>query len=161
MAVLAEQQSKSSGTEGQHRTNPPVRPHNSSSTHIIALGLEDVEEQSDAILCGSNELPDAVLIWRILSRPPRAGDRSIQLGDKTPTSSWTEENNSKTLVKYFKEIRNIVLPIKHQWYFSVYQLFQLPPDKNTLKQYQRSVSIYAALNCIHVFSLLFISLRSV
>lgn len=62
--------------------------HNNPSAHIVALSLEDVKEQSDAILRGSDELPDAVLVWRIFSWPPRAGDRSIQLGDETSTGSW-------------------------------------------------------------------------
>lgn len=28
--------------------------HNNPSAHVIALSLEDIKEQSDAILCGGN-----------------------------------------------------------------------------------------------------------
>lgn len=52
----------------------PVPIQNNPSAHVIALSLEDVKEQSDAVLRGSNQLPDAVLVWRVLSGPTRAGD---------------------------------------------------------------------------------------
>lgn len=55
----------------------PVTIHNNPSAHVIALSLEDVKEQSDAILCGGNQLPDAVLVWRVLSGPTRASDGTI------------------------------------------------------------------------------------
>lgn len=67
--------------------------HNNPSAHIIALSLEDVKEQSDAILRGSDELPDAVLVRRIFSRPPGAGDGAIQLGDETSTGSWMKKKD--------------------------------------------------------------------
>lgn len=67
--------------------------HNNPSAHIIALSLEDVKEQSDAILRGSNELPDAVLVRWIFSRPPRAGDWAIQLRDETSTGSWMKKKD--------------------------------------------------------------------
>lgn len=63
--------------------------HNNPSAHVIALSLEDVKEQSDAILRGGNQLPDAVLVWGVLSGPAWAGDRPIQLGDEASTGSWT------------------------------------------------------------------------
>lgn len=58
-----------------------------SSAHIIALGLEDVKEQRDAILRGSNQLPDAVLVWRVLARPAGTRDGAVQLGDEATACS--------------------------------------------------------------------------
>lgn len=52
----------------------PVPIHNNPSAHVIALSLEDVKEQSDAVLGGSDQLPDAVLVWGVLSGPAGAGD---------------------------------------------------------------------------------------
>lgn len=57
-------------TEQTHPT--PIQ--NNPSAHVIALSLEDVKEQSDAILCGGDQLPDAVLVRGVLSWPSRAGD---------------------------------------------------------------------------------------
>lgn len=44
------------------------------SAHVIALSLEDVKEQSDTVLRGGNQLPDAVLVWGVLSWPTGACD---------------------------------------------------------------------------------------
>ena len=63
---------------------------NNPSAHVIALGLEDVKEQGDAVLRGGHQLPDAVLVGGVFSGPPRAGDGPIQLGDEASTGSWTE-----------------------------------------------------------------------
>lgn len=52
----------------------PVPIQNNPSAHVIALSLKDVKEQSDAVLRGGNQLPDAVLVWRVLSGPARTGD---------------------------------------------------------------------------------------
>lgn len=72
----------------QEQTHPaPI--HNNPSAHVIALSLEDVKEQGDAVLCGGDQLPDAVLVWGILSGPAGAGDGPIQLGDETSTGGWT------------------------------------------------------------------------
>lgn len=71
----------------------PVPIHNNPSAHVIALSLKDVKEQSDAVLRGGDQLPDAVLVWRVLSGPTRAGDWPIQLGDEAPTGSCTEKHN--------------------------------------------------------------------
>lgn len=74
--------------EKTEQTHPALI-QNKPSSHVIALSLEDVKEQSDAILCGGNQLPDAVLVWGILSRPPGAGDGPVQLGDEASAGSWT------------------------------------------------------------------------
>jgi len=71
------------GTEQTH----PVSIHNNPIAHVIALSLEDVKEQSDAVLCGGNQLPDAVLVWRILSGPSWTGNRAIQLRNEASTGS--------------------------------------------------------------------------
>lgn len=68
----------------------PMTTHNNPSAHVIALSLEDVKEQSDAVLCGGNQLPDAILVWGVLSGPTRAGDGPIQLGDEASTGSLVE-----------------------------------------------------------------------
>ena len=52
----------------------PVSIQNNPSAHVIALSLKDVKEQSDAVLRGGDQLPDAVLVWRVLSGPAWAGD---------------------------------------------------------------------------------------
>lgn len=52
-------------------------------THVIALGLEEVELQGDAVLGGGHQLPDAVLVGGVLLRPPRAGDGAVELGEET------------------------------------------------------------------------------
>lgn len=76
--------------ENTEQTHPmPI--HNNPSAHVIALSLEDVKEQSDAILCGGNQLPDAVLVRGVLSGPTGASDWPIQLGDEASTGSWTEK----------------------------------------------------------------------
>lgn len=74
--------------ESTEQTHPaPIQ--NNPSAHVIALSLKDVKEQGDAVLCGGNQLPDAVLVRGILSGPAGARDRPIQLGDEASTGSWT------------------------------------------------------------------------
>lgn len=51
--------------------------------HVIALGLEEVELEGDAVLGGGHQLPDAVLVGGILLGPPRAGDGAVELGEET------------------------------------------------------------------------------
>ena len=68
---------------------------NNPSAHVIALSLEDVKEQSDAVLCGGNQLPNAVLVWGVFSGPPGAGDRPIQLSNETSTGSWTDNTTCR------------------------------------------------------------------
>lgn len=68
----------------------PVQFHSKPNAHIVALSLEDIKQQSDAILSGGNQLPNTVLIWGVLSGPPGTGDRAVQLGDEASTGSWTE-----------------------------------------------------------------------
>ena len=63
--------------------------HNNPSAHIIALCLKDVKEQGDTVLGRGHQLPDAVLVGRVLSGPAGTGDRTIQLGDETSTGSCT------------------------------------------------------------------------
>lgn len=69
----------------------PASIHNNPSAHVIALSLEDVKEQSDAVLRGGHQLPDAVLVGGVLSGPTGAGDRPVQLGDEASAGSWTED----------------------------------------------------------------------
>lgn len=57
------------------------------SAHIVALGLEDVEEQRDAVLRGRHQLPDAVLVRRVLARPAGTRDGAVQLGDEAAACS--------------------------------------------------------------------------
>lgn len=64
-------------------------------SHVIALGLKDVKEQSDAVLRGGNQLPDAVLVGRVLSGPPWTGDGAIQFGDEASAGSWTEDKKQE------------------------------------------------------------------
>lgn len=56
-----------------------------SLTHIIALGLEEVELEGDAVLGGGHQLPDAVFIGGILLGPARAGDGAVEFGEETST----------------------------------------------------------------------------
>lgn len=76
--------------------HPLLTKHNPIS-HIIALGLEDVKKQSDTVLCRGNQLPDAVLVWGVLSGPPGTGYWTVQLGDETSTSSCMERHKDKQL----------------------------------------------------------------
>lgn len=57
------------------------------SAHIIALGLEDVKKQCDPVLRGRHQLPDAVLVWRVLARPAGTRDGAVQLGDEATACS--------------------------------------------------------------------------
>lgn len=57
------------------------------SAHIVALGLEDVEEQRDTVLRGRHQLPDAVLVRRVLARPAGTRDGAVQLGDEAAACS--------------------------------------------------------------------------
>lgn len=74
--------------ENTEQTHPTLI-QNNPSAHVIALSLEDVKEQSDAVLCGGNQLPDAILVGGVLSGPPGAGNGPVQLGDEASTGSWT------------------------------------------------------------------------
>lgn len=79
--------------ENTEQTHPtPI--HNNPSAHVIALSLEDVKEQSDAVLRGGDQLPDAVLVRGVLPGPSWAGDGPVQLGDEASTGSWTEHTSS-------------------------------------------------------------------
>lgn len=83
----------------------PVPIQNNPSAHVIALGLEDVKEQGDAVLRGGHQLPDAVLVGGVFSGPPRAGDGPIQLGDEASTGSWMEtweETRIRSLIQMHK-----------------------------------------------------------
>lgn len=60
-------------TENTEQTHP-VPLQNNHSAHVIALSLEDVKEQGNAVLRGCDQLPDAVLVGRVLSGPTGAGD---------------------------------------------------------------------------------------
>lgn len=82
---LRQTQRERENTEQTH----PTLIQNKPSSHVIALSLEDVKEQSDAILCGGNQLPDAVLVGGVLPRPPGAGDGPVQLGDEASAGGWT------------------------------------------------------------------------
>lgn len=62
------------------------------SAHVVALRLEEVEEQGDAVLGWGDQLPDAVLVGRILLGPAGAGDGAVQLGDVTSTGGWNPQN---------------------------------------------------------------------
>lgn len=73
----------------------PVSNDKSPSSHVIALSLEDVKEQSDAVLRGGDQLPDAVLAWGVLSGPTRAGDWAVQLGDEASAGGWTQHNKGR------------------------------------------------------------------
>ncbi len=78
------------------QTHPTLR--QKPSAHIVPLRLEDVEEQRDAVLRGCHQLPDAVLVGRILFGPAWTGDGPIQLGDEPPQAAEkkTKERNYKT-----------------------------------------------------------------
>lgn len=57
--------------------------------HIIALCLEEVKLQGDAVLGGGHQLPDAVLVGGVLLGPAWAGDGAIELGEESATGSLT------------------------------------------------------------------------
>ncbi len=75
----------------------PVPTQYKPSAHVIALSLEDVKEQSDAVLRGGNQLPDAVFVRGVLSGPAGAGDRPVQLGDEASAGSWTENRTREEM----------------------------------------------------------------
>lgn len=83
---------KIESTEQTH----PVLIHNNPNAHVIALSLEDIKEQRDAVLRGGNQLPDAVFVWRVLSGPAWTGDGAIQLGNEASTGGWTEHTRIKS-----------------------------------------------------------------
>lgn len=87
--VLIMKEKDSNDRESSEQTHP-VQIHSKPHAHIIALSLEDIKEQSDAILRGGHQLPDTVLIWGVLSGPPGTGDRTVQLGNEASAGGWTE-----------------------------------------------------------------------
>lgn len=79
---------KDRGRENTEQTHPTLI-QNKPGSHVIALSLEDVKEQGDAVLCGGDQLPDAVLVGRVLSGPPGAGDGPVELGDEASAGGCT------------------------------------------------------------------------
>lgn len=67
----------------------PAPIHKNPSAHVIALSLEDVKEQSDAVLRGGHQLPDAVLVGGVFPGPAGAGDGAVQLRDEASAGSCT------------------------------------------------------------------------
>lgn len=83
--------------ENTEQTHPTLI-QNKPSSHVIALSLEDVKEQRDAILCGGHQLPDAVLVGGVLPGPPGAGDGAVQLGDEPSAGGWTARTKVRVLI---------------------------------------------------------------
>lgn len=94
------------GDRGSDRSHISSGKRNCS--HIVALSLEDVKEQSDAVLSGGHQLPDAVLVWGVLSGPSWTGDGAVQFGDEASTGGWTEDEKQEET----RQVLNCLLPGK-------------------------------------------------
>lgn len=64
--------------------------------YVIALGLEEVKLQRDAVLGGGHQLPDAVFVRGVLLGPARAGDGAIEFGEESTTGSWGHKGDGIT-----------------------------------------------------------------
>lgn len=49
------------------------------SAYFISLQLKELELHGDAVLCGGDELPHAVLVGGVLLGPAGRGDGPVQL----------------------------------------------------------------------------------
>lgn len=101
------------------------------SAHIVALSLEHVEEQGDAVLRGRHQLPDAVLVGRILLGPAWTGDGPIQLGDETPTGSlrkrqqkniFKTNGENKFQQDLLTNLNQIIKVFKFTWKWKEYEI---------------------------------------
>lgn len=73
-----------------------MSPQPQAGTYIIALGLEEVKLQGDAVLGGRHQLPDAVFVRGVLLGPARASDGAIELGEESTTGSWGDKGGGVT-----------------------------------------------------------------
>lgn len=72
------------------------RQHTHIHTYLIPLQLKGLKLHGDAVLSGSDHLPNTVLVGRILFRPTGSADGPVQLGEETAACRWKHTHNSET-----------------------------------------------------------------
>ena len=66
------------------------------TTRLVSLQLEGLKLHGDAILSGSDQLPHAVLVGRILFGPAGSADGAIQLRKEAAARRWTDTETYTT-----------------------------------------------------------------
>lgn len=57
------------------------------NAYIVALGLKDIKQQGDVVMCGGHQLPNTVLVGGVFFGPAGGVDGAIKLGNEASTRS--------------------------------------------------------------------------